>query len=99
MKSKTLPIYKKWLETAKPEQVAFVDAVYAMCEEHYEAGGDGIVECWEPAEIVEEFKTLNDVRQLCGLKVEQALNARWGEDGDPELGTADRFKEWEKEKN
>jgi hypothetical protein len=97
MKSKTLPLYKKWLKTAPADQVEFVDSVYAMCEEHYEAGGDGIVECWEPGEIVDAFKTLDDVRSMCGLTVEQALNARWGEDDDPELKTSENFKDWKKE--
>jgi hypothetical protein len=84
----------KWLAQAAVPQIAFVDAVYAMCEEHYGAGGDTIVECYTPEEILEEFETLDDVRRFCGLKVEQALNARWGEDDDPEVGRAERFDEW-----
>jgi len=35
MKSATLKIYKNW--TAAAPQLTFVDAVYAMCEEHYDA--------------------------------------------------------------
>lgn len=98
MKSGVLTLYKQWLATATPEQIEFVDSVYAMCEQHYEAGGDTVVECMDPKEILAEFKTLNDARSYCGLKVEQALNARWGEDTDPEIKRMKDFEEWEKEK-
>lgn len=65
------------------EQLAFVDDVYELCERNYSAGGDTICECYEPSEIVKEFKTLADVRDFCGLRVEAEQNARWGEDTDP----------------
>jgi hypothetical protein len=94
MKSNTLPIYKTWLATAAVPQIAFVDAVYAMCEEHYGAGGDTIVECYEPIAILAEFTTLDEVKRFCGLRVEQALNTRWGEDNDPEVRQAERYDEW-----
>lgn len=96
MKSKTIQIYKKWLEQADPKVIEFVDSVYHECEQNYEAGGDTIVECFEPNEIVEEFKTLNEMRKYCGLKVEQALNSRWGEDSDPEVARYKKFKKWNK---
>jgi len=95
MKSNTLnTMYKTWQADAAVPQIAFVDAVYAMCEEHYAAGGDTIVECYAPDEIVEEFNTLDEVKQFCGLQVEQALNTRWGSDDDPEVARHERFKEW-----
>ena len=96
MKSSTLrSMYKKWQSEATPEQIEFVDSVYALAEEHYEAGGDTIVEAMEPAEIVAEFKTLNDAKSYVGLRIEQELNARWGEDTDPQLERAARYKsEW-----
>jgi hypothetical protein len=95
LKSKTLQsCYKNWQVIATPVQREFVDAVYAMCEEHYDAGGDTIVECFAPDEIIEEFTSLNDVKQYCGLQIEQALNTRWGEDDDPEVKRSERFKEW-----
>ena len=94
MISKTLAIFTTWLATASAAQIAFVDAVYAECEKNYENGGGMIVECYTPDEIVAEFETLSDVRELCGLLVEQALNTRWGEDNDPEVGRADRFRDW-----
>ena len=95
MKSHTISIYKIWLATAAVPQIDFVDAVYAMCEEHYEAGGDTIVECYDPTAILAEFSTLDEVRRFCGFQVEQALNARWGEDSDPEVARAERFEEWD----
>jgi len=95
LKSSTLRnSYSTWLALATLAQREFVDAVYAMCEEHYEAGGDTIVECYSPREICEEFTTLDEAKEYCGLKVEQALNCRWGEDNDPEVGRQERFKEW-----
>lgn len=95
MESRTLPIYKPWLETATPEQVAHVDAVYVLCERNYENGGDVVVEAMGPEEILEDIKTLDDAKVLCGLVVEQALNARWGADDDSELNLADRYGKWE----
>ena len=95
MKSNTLSIYKTWLATAAVPQIAFVDAVYEMCEKNYEAGGDTIVECYDPAEILAEFDTLDEVKEFCGLRVELALNARWGEDSDPEVAQAERYDDWD----
>jgi hypothetical protein len=94
MKSNTLPIYKEWLSQASPEQIDFVDSVFAECEKHYNAGGDNVVETFEPDEIVQQFKSLDDVREYCGLKVEQESNARWGEDSDPELKRLKDFDQW-----
>jgi len=90
-------LYRDWLASATPEQIAFVDSVYKMCEDHYEDGGDIIVECFDPEEIVAEFTSLADVRSFIGLKVEQALNARWGEDTDPQLETMKRYEQWMKD--
>lgn len=95
MKSATLPIYKTWLATATEAQIEFVDSVFEVCERNYSRGGDVVVECYTPEEILDEFKTLNDVREFCGLKLEQAANCRWGEDTDPEVERLDAFKEWE----
>jgi hypothetical protein len=97
LKSGTLPIYTDWLATATPEQIAFVDSVFAMCEEHYEAGGDTVVECYEPAEVLEHFATLDDAKRLCGRMVEKALDCRWGEDSDPEVKAFERWQQWEQE--
>lgn len=78
-------LYNKWMETASPADIAFVDEVFALCETNYEAGGDTVVECYGPKEILAEFKTLDDVRKFVGLHNEQAMNARWGDDTDPEV--------------
>ena len=55
-KSQILTLYNKWLQTATQAQIELVDAIYAMCEQHYGAGGDVIVECFSPAEVLAEFK-------------------------------------------
>lgn len=94
MKSNTLSSYQKWLSTATPAQIELVDSIYHECEQHYEDGGDTIVECYSPEEIVAEFKSVKDAKDFCGLKVEQATNFRWGEDNDPEVERSNRFKEW-----
>lgn len=87
MKSKTLGIYKKWLATATPEQVAVVDTIYAACEEHYDQGGDVIVETYEPSDVL-ELQTVEAARDVANLHNERARDARWGEDSDPELKRA-----------
>lgn len=85
MRSSTLPIYKNWLATATPAQVELADEIYAACEEHYEAGGDVVVECMSPADLLGQFQSVNDARDFCRLKIDQAKDARWGEDSDTEL--------------
>lgn len=91
LKSHTITIYHKFIEQCELEELAFVDAVYDLCEKKYDCGGDVVIECYEPREVLEHFKTLEDVRRHCGLVAEQACNCRWGEDSDPELGVLDRF--------
>lgn len=97
LKSNTLRnLYEKWQKVATAEQIKFVDAVFELCERNYDNGGDTIVECWEPSEILAEFSTLNDVKQFVGLQVENATNKRWGEDSDFELKVLRRFEnEWQ----
>jgi len=94
MKSTTLPIYARWLAETTEAELEFVDSVYKMCEDHYDEGGDNIVECYTPAEILEEFETLDGVKERIGLHLEQELNQRWGEDTDPELARAKKFETW-----
>lgn len=93
MKSKVIELYTEWLAKATKEQIEFVDSVYHLAEQHYCHGGDNIVECLDPEDILKEFKNLNDVREYAGLKIEQELNARWGEDDDPELKRSKAFEE------
>lgn len=92
-------VYTSWAESASPDEVEFVDSVYELCEKNYEAGGDLIVEAWGPKEILDHFsgkdRTLNSVKELIGLQVENATNYRLGEDDDPELETLRRFEEAE----
>ena len=94
MKSGTIKLYSVWLEGASPEAVEFVDAVYALCEKHYSAGGDTVVECMGPNEVLETFKSLRDVRSFCGLRVSREADCRWGEDSDPEVARLRAFDEW-----
>jgi hypothetical protein len=91
MKSRTLPIYKKWLATATEEQIEYVDKVYALCELNYNVGGDSVVECVDPDDVRWLFLNIGEVRGYCELKVESALNQRWGDDDDPQL---DKVGEW-----
>jgi hypothetical protein len=77
--------YKSWTAGACPTQVAFVDEVYALCEEHYAEGGDRIVECFSPKDVIQTFKGMEDVKRYIGLQLERELNARWGDDDDAEL--------------
>lgn len=94
LRSYTLPMYDKWLKTATPEQVELVDAIYKECEDHYEHGGDEIVECMCPSEVLEEFESVKEAKEFCGIKLEQALNYRWGDDDDAELRRYERYKNW-----
>lgn len=91
--------YRDWQQIATAEQLAFVASVYAECEAHYAAGGDTVVECFTPSEIVAKFTSLADVRDYCGLKVEQELNTRWGEDDDPQLKRMADYNEWNERKD
>lgn len=77
------------------EEVDFVDQVFEIAERNYERGGDTIVECYSVEEAFREFKTLDQVREMCGLQVEAELNAREGTDEDAELKRFAAFQEWE----
>ena len=91
--SNTLKLYKDFLATESKEKIEFVDQVYSLCEKNYENGGWNIVECFTPLEILDKFKTLKDVKNYCGLKIEQSLNSREGYDFDPQLKIYHKFKE------
>jgi hypothetical protein len=95
MKSGVLSIYRRWLASATPEQIEFVDSIYYVCEQHYEAGGDIVVETFEPDEVLAWFKSVDEARIYCGLKIEQAANSRWGEDTDPEVQRQHDYDAWE----
>ena len=99
MKSHVINLYlksefggtKEKMAKLTPEQLAFVDEVYALAEEHYDDGGDVIVETMEPWDILKKFKTLKDVRGYAGLWVEQNMNARCGNNDDPQVEMQNRF--------
>ena len=95
MKSQSLKnTYTGWASQASPEQIEFVDSIYAMCEENYDKGGDVVTECMTPAEVLKDFNSLEDAKDYCGIKVEQATNCRWGEDDDPEIKRQNAFDTW-----
>jgi hypothetical protein len=76
---------------ATDEQKKFVDHVYWLCETNYKAGGSQIVETYEPSEILSDFSNLGEVVEFIALRVNEALNQRWGEDDDPQLEMYERF--------
>jgi len=66
MKSNNLlNVYTKWTKTASVADIELVDAVYLACEENYEAGGDVVVECYEPDRILESFKSVEEAKRYC----------------------------------
>lgn len=85
MKSNVLSLYTSWVETASPEDLKKADDFYFICEQNYEAGGDAIVECYSPEDLLREFKTIMDLRIAVERHNEQGTNCRWGEDTDPEV--------------
>ena len=72
-------------------QRAHVERVERFAIEHYENGGDVIVECMGPAEILAKFPTMESVQNFILAKLEQALNCREGNDTDPELVRYENF--------
>lgn len=86
--------YKSWQNQATPEQIELVDAIYLVCEQNYEAGGDVIVECRTPEELLDDDDWFVSVE----MWVEQHLNTRPGEDSDWQLGMYDRMTEWKKQR-
>lgn len=98
-KSNTILAYQGWhdFERMKPKDVKFADDVYAVCERNYDAGGDLIVECFEPSTILNNFETLEDVKKYIAVRLDHDLNRRWGNDDDPELLRYQRFENanWE----
>jgi hypothetical protein len=95
MKSGTLKTcYKGWQETATAEEIAKVDEIYKECEDHYEDGGDVIVETVEPSSLLHDDNWF----VIVGYWVEQQLNARFGDDDDPQLAMYKRFKTWKKDR-
>lgn len=90
--SQTLKIFSKWLDDALEHQMKFVDEVYLLCEHNYDKGGDIIVECYYPEDVLESFNDLQDVVNACKRLVAKELDARWGEDSDQEIARYERSK-------
>jgi len=94
MKSDTIKLYVDDLPDLTCEQVELVDDIYAACEANYDAGGDTVVECFDPFDVLESFDSVEAAKEYCGIKLEQALNHRWGSDEDDELQAMKRFEKW-----
>tara|TARA_R110000803_G_scaffold59101_8_gene117491 strand:+ start:4014 stop:4370 length:357 start_codon:yes stop_codon:yes gene_type:complete len=100
----------KWSAGATKVDLKFVDTVFRIAEANYERGGDEIVECYTPETIIESRDNAKETyrkigskkrvtakgwaRDTVGLRLDAALNVRWGEDSDPELERAESFKGW-----
>lgn len=85
MNSQSIKDYPEFIQSATKEQIQLVDEIFKLCEDHYDNGGDVIVECFSPYVILQQFESIDDVKNFCNINIEQAKNARWGEDDDPEL--------------
>lgn len=59
--------YAKKVAELTTEQAQLVDSIYHWAEENYEEGGDTIVDCYTPAEILESFTSLEDAIETCGI--------------------------------
>ena len=95
LKSSTLQCYhKEWQKTATAENILYVDKVYLLCEKNYGGGGDQVIECMSPAEVLEDLPTLKEVKEYCGIRVDMALDRRFGDDDDSELRYAENYKNW-----
>lgn len=66
-------------------QYGLVDEILSWCKRNYANGGDIVVECYEFEEILEEFDSLEDVKETVALRLEAEKNHRFGLDSDPEL--------------
>ena len=91
-------LYGDWLATATFAEIEFVDRVYQLAEQNYSGGGDVIVETYSPSEILDGIDDLNDAREVCGLWVEQNLNARYGADDDTQLKMSKNHRKWKRRK-
>lgn len=69
----------------RDQEWVFVDTVYAFCEKHYAAGGDYIVERFDPIEVAADFPSLAAVKGYLLHCVSAELEARPGNDDDPQL--------------
>lgn len=80
------------------DKIKFADDVFRLAEQNYDCGGDAIVECFGPVDIIEQFwhkdseTSFVNVKEFCKLKLEQALNCREGTDSDPEVAAMERFR-------
>lgn len=64
----------------------------ARCEWNITLGGDVVVECMTPAEVLDHLPQLSDVKEHCAMLKEQSLNQQWG---DILTDLRHRMGEWE----
>ena len=76
MKSRALQTtYRSWVETATPEQIARVDAVYAMAERKKKRG-EQLTECCGPEDILSLFPTVESAAFWLGVKIRRSAEIR-----------------------
>ena len=96
IKSRSLKIYhKNWQRSATVEDILYIDKVYLLCEKNYSGGGDQVVVCMTPEEILQDMPTLEEVKKYCSIRVEMALNQRPGDSDDWQLKYAENNKNWQ----
>ena len=77
--------FKKHGNKFTTAQYELADEILTFCHTNYGNGGDIIVECYEFEEILDSFKTLEDVKTFIDTQLDREKDCRWGEDNDPEL--------------
>lgn len=101
MNSVTMRSQRAWCERVlgsgerTQAEVDFVDQVFHLCEQNYDRGGDIVVETLSPDDVLEMFSDLSQVKEHCGIVLEEALNCRLGSDDDPQLLAYRRYEGWE----
>lgn len=82
-KSRIIGIYLKnpppEVAAMTPEQLRLADELYAAAEADYN-NCDTIVECFEPHELVEQFKSVADMKEFCGVRKEyeqEIMSTAW----------------------
>lgn len=70
-----------------------VDEIKSWCIEHRKIGGDLILESMSDEEIA-DLGSLPEALKWIELRLEIALNSRFGLDNDPELLRWQEFQEW-----
>lgn len=91
---------KKSMAAMDPATAQAVAAVMEFATANYEAGWDTIIECMSAQDVADQLGGVTDPKEaikhmaeMVGARVDQALDARWGDADDPQLDTARAFAE------